>query len=279
MKKTLLLILLLALCVLLCPTQASAGYIQSCTAAGVTPATISCTLTGIGANHLLVVAAYSCGPIVFSDTFTFSYTNLGGASNSTNCNLRQRGNGIFVALNHSTTGSDTVSASLSSVTVSESIIFAEYSGTLQNSCTSGCNSLFDANAVAFGTSGGTGTISSGNLTTTTTGDFLLAVGTSSNSSGGSTMTAGTGYTIRASINNTNEDGNPLSSSNTYLEDNLSGTPGTYAATFVQSAAGIWEITLMAMFPSPTAASAQHRKSQVIRYKRCGQCRQSPTLKY
>lgn len=218
----------LALLLSVCASESKAiSRVQFCTDTKTTHTTgnATCTLTGVGTGHSLVAAIFTCGPISANDTFgVLGVTN--SVTNSVSCNLRQNMTTLAVGNTGSNSGSETITVIVDgSVTIGASVIFEEWDAAI----------TLDQHTAASNTSGGAGTISSGNAATSSDGEFLVAIG---KTFGNQTLTAGTGYTFADSlaVPDYGQDTGLLA-----IETKVGGAAGTEAGTFSQTGAGTWEI--------------------------------------
>jgi hypothetical protein len=206
----------------------------------------TCTLAGVGANHLLIMATWTCGVTSVVDTFTIF--NVGPRQteiNTTNCNLRQNTTNLWSAGTVGHSGSETVTVTEDNTgTIGAYVILEEWDspGTL------------DQHTGNFGTSVGAGTISSGNVTTSAGSELLVGVG---KTFGAATLTAGSGYTIQDSLAISDFG---QGTGHIYIETKIGGAAGTEAGTFAQSGAGTWEVCFATFTVS---GAAMHHKAQVI----------------
>jgi hypothetical protein len=272
MRSKLIFAIFLALVVLFCTSDVKAAptFIQACSSASNGAGNASCTLPGVGQHHLLVLAVYSCGALatqfVAPDTFGLTYAGLnGGGANNTGpfgCNFRIRWVNEFTANSGLNSGNDTITINADgAITLTNSIIFAEYSLTKSQDGNSG--------SAIGGNDPGPITITTSNVATSLSGDLLTSSGESSCAAvpgvlcTANTMTAGAGYTIRACVTNT-DDGNGAGFISQFcFEDKVAGAAGNYTGSLVQSQNALWgwEI-VVAAFGAQSALGSGHRRSQI-----------------
>ncbi len=225
------------------PSKAVPAFQQICSNGRASGAgTLSCNLT-IAANHFFAAAVqcYAGCQLLpgagFNDTFGLTWNllskcsfHLGGPSNQNTM--------LLWALSGSNSGSDTFTVTGPVSGVGETVIFvAEYSGVKNSLPLDGEN---------CGTGAG-GTPSSGNFTTTVTGDLIVGLADT-----GPATTAGASFTQRAT-----------QLLGAYIfEDKIAGAPGTYDANYTAGPTG-WLVNGAAFL----AATPKIRiRAQVIRYR-------------
>jgi hypothetical protein len=229
------------------PSQSTAipTFIQGCqngTASG--SGLITCNIATVGANHLLV-AYRGCyagcqggGNGGFSDSFGLTWNflslcsvNLSGPSNSSEQ--------LIWALTGANSGSDTFTLSGSNSGVGGTTLFvSEYSGV---------NNTSPLEGEHCGTGLAGGTVTSGNFTTTASGDLIVG-----GFEGGASGSAGGTFTSRAS----------QFSSTRIIEDKIAGAPGTYDANF--GTVTKWIANGAAFFPLGAGPQKIRHRAQVIR---------------
>lgn len=182
----------------------------------------SCTLSGVGANHLLVYVWGSAGRIsTVGDTFGLTWAN------NAVVNSQQLAIGYAITGTHS--GSDTLTITTTAAATLTDLYFMEYGGG------SWTGIVFDANNSATGGSGTIGTnISTGNITTTKASDLLITAATCVSS--GAPSSSGTGvYSLNSSTFVREgweaSNANTTSANCTQWADSISGSTGTYNANW------------------------------------------------
>jgi hypothetical protein len=241
-------IFLLALLLVSLATSSRAQVLTAICSQAISGASPSCTLT-VSPNQVIVFsgtafAAYGVGdslgvfsPGLFSHSQSFNDPNSPSHPITT---------GISVASTGSFSGSDTFTVQETQFPLGGSIVVTQWSGLL--------SATPDSNVGNTGTAGGSGNITGGNLTTSVSGDLLIAYGMAANNT--QTLTVGSGYTQDQNFNYTE------SVVGTYVvaaaEHKQAGAAGSYAANFTVSASGPWAIVAVAL----KVASRPHIRSQV-----------------
>jgi hypothetical protein len=234
-----------------CGAKAAPVIVHTCSIDGNGTDPTTCTITGVSANAWLIGGTWGYGGIGaccgITDTFGLTY-NFNGSVGTRGAEIYRAGASAdflisFYAFTGLHSGSDTIS-----VGNSHSSTYVVYE-------VSGVNAFDSANA-NFGTSGGSGTISSGNFTTAASGEFIFAFGFSFATS---TLGAGTGYTgdVTTEAHFFGDAGTTMS------EYQVSGAAGTYAGTFTQNTGTGYMVVAMAFGPSSPTNRQSH--SHIIRY--------------
>lgn len=254
-------LLLLALLLLFWPAQSKATpiFIQKCNSSAIGVGPTTCNLT-VGAGHLLLVGLRACGPLPgITDSLGLSYAGVDSIASigGTSCNFRQPGLSLSYACTGSSSGSDAYSFTGNPVTYSYAIIVAEFSGA---SCS------LDGSGVSNTAAGTTGTLSGGNVTTSATGDLLVAVNLI-NGATAATPTVGTGYALIVSQSADWGGGDCGSPCQTFLtmEYKVAGAAGSYATDWTIGTNQAWGIAGGA-FGGSSNPAVRHR-AQVIRYRK------------
>ena len=220
---------------------------------------LTCSIT-TSANHLLNYIVYgnsaTCN-YTMSDTFTLAW-----ATGSNGCAAPSSGpTSLFVDIGAAKTASNSGSTTVHVHMSTGSVFFLEAwdAGLSKTSVNDGGNH-------GAGT-GGPGTITTGTLTTSVASDLIAAIGVSSTCT--AVLSAGTGYT--AVRQHRDSSGTCVTT-----EIKVSGSAGSYTASFVQDASSTWWMNLADAFQfSPLVTGRPH--STIIRFRRHGQRRITKSL--
>jgi ribosome-binding factor A len=232
-----LLLLLFAFCLSSTVASAAPAYVQQCSSTYTWGTSASCTLSGVGAGHALLIGVYT------QSGATPTVTSSSGTPTSVISNLAdyQGAMNAFILAN-TAAGSITITATTTTGT-STWVSVTEYSGVT--------TSPLDTSATASEIGGWDApSVSTGNFTTTAASDMLwsMCYGIASYVS----WYAGTVPITWTAVNS-------YSSSGLFVEDGLAGSAGTYygqcASTTTNGGAELASIMTVALKAAPTTPAA------------------------
>jgi hypothetical protein len=209
-------------------THAAISFVQGDTETpGGAPTSSPCYLSSPVSQGDLIVGISQLGNYnrseSLSDSIGNSYSKLSLLNSASS---KSDGQVVLWYATSTASSSDTLTFALNSGGTFENFMCAEYSG---------LSNLQPFDAVTGTTNSATSTsLSSGPVTTATSSELLLGFGGGSNDySSPTTFTSGAGYTLRLQ--------GPTSTNNarSFLEDEISGAVGSYAATATSSFASYW----------------------------------------
>lgn len=263
------------------PSKASAvpAFVQGCSNAAFAISGQSCTLIGVVAGHAIIVSAVGYNNVCYNWSLTDTNGDMmatGAALVTQVCEIYPAtGNVLSLSITcapFDTGGNITVTASDRSIFSGNYIIVTEYSGIASTGgvgnrgcVTDGSNSNTNSPCCVSGVTG-PGPISTGSITTTNSGDILIAMGWYVNTGGGTGLSAPSGFTQQAYYNTCTGCSGQVAH---MLADRVPGATGTFSPTFAMSPNnGSWMGTQAAFVPSGAGpiTPVKHR-SQVIKHKR------------